>query len=48
MMSYRCPALRLSLQEFHAFINMGGKPPECCYPLLGIGFLPCGWGKHLL
>jgi hypothetical protein len=29
--------------EFHAFITNGGKPEVCCYPLKGIGFLPCGW-----
>lgn len=33
------------LQEFHAYITLGGKPPECDYPLKGIGFLPCGWGE---
>lgn len=38
--------LLLRLQEFHAFITLGGQPPECCYPLLGIGFLPCGWGEQ--
>jgi hypothetical protein len=35
----------LLLQEFHAYITLGGKPPECDYPLKGIGFLPCGWGE---
>jgi hypothetical protein len=33
------------VQEFHAYITLGGKPPECGYPLKGIGFLPCGWGE---
>ena len=28
--------------EFHALITNGGVPRECCYPLKGIGFLPCG------
>ncbi|GBF98426.1 hypothetical protein Rsub_10491 [Raphidocelis subcapitata] len=29
--------------EFHALITNGGVPPQCTYPLRGIGFLPCGW-----
>jgi hypothetical protein len=29
--------------EFHAAITNGKQPRECCYPLKGIGFLPCGW-----
>eukprot|EP00775_Hariotina_reticulata_P008807 gene8807-8986_t len=33
----------VNMMEFHAYITNGGKPKECCYPLKGIGFLPCGW-----
>jgi hypothetical protein len=29
--------------ETHAYITNGGVPRACCYPLKGIGFLPCGW-----
>lgn len=40
-------ASSMLLQEFHAYITLGGKPPECDYPLKGIGFLPCGWGEGI-
>lgn len=36
------PSQILRALEFHAYITLGGVPPECCYPLRGIGFLPCG------
>jgi hypothetical protein len=40
-----CCCLRETFKEFHAFITLGGCPPECCYPLKGVGFLPTGWGE---
>lgn len=40
--SFRGGALRRCL-ELHALITNGARPEACCYPLKGVGFLPCGW-----